>query len=193
MDEDSAPAGRHLRPWHPPFTHFPIAAYVMAAAFDLISVFAGSRHQWSAQLFRAGTCVLIAGLGICLLTMASGFFDLVRFGERRPDAVKAIAVHVCVMAAVFMIGVGDISWRLVSLSQRSTPPGILLLTVTAAIGVCLGGYFGGTVVYKHGSGVGMTTASLALRQAEDPEAAVLAVTEPARTSVAGRRRLRDGW
>jgi|SRR5580698_1269495 uncharacterized membrane protein len=191
MDEGSAPAGRHVRPFHPPFTHFPIAAYVMAAAFDLISVFGGNRHQWSAQLFRAGTFVLVAGLAVCLLTMASGFFDLVRFGERRPEAIRAIAVHVCVMAAVFMVGVGDIAWRLVSLGQASTPPGILALTVTAAIGVCIGGYFGGTIVYKHGSGVGVTAASLAQRRAQD--AAEPLIPEPARTSAAGRRRMRDGW
>ena len=64
-----------------------------------------------------------------------------------------MAVHVCVMAGVFMIGVGDIALRLTDSKQDSTPPAILILSVAAAVGVCTGGFFGGTLVYKHGTGV----------------------------------------
>ena len=144
---------RHVRPLHPPFTHFPIAAYVMAAAFDTISVIGGRRHQWAGQLWHAGTFVLIAGLILCLVTMLTGFADLVRFGERRPAAVKTMAVHVCVMASVFMLGVGDVALRVSGYHQDSTPPAVLILTILAAIGVSTGAFFGGTLVYKHGSGV----------------------------------------
>lgn len=158
MADSSSPVGRHVRPVHPPFTHFPVAAYVMAAVFDLISAAGGGRHRWAAQLWHAGTFVLMAGLAICLLTMLTGFADLVRFGEQRPRVVRGIAVHVCVMAAVFVIGVGDLSWRLADGNQASTPPGVLVMTVAAAIGVCAGGYLGGTLVYRHGSGVGVTVA-----------------------------------
>src|ERR1700722_10650077 len=169
MYESSGEPGQHVRPLHPPFTHFPVAAYVIAAAFDVISVAGGSRHQWAAQLFQAGTFVLVAGLAICLLTMTTGFADLVRFGERRPEAVRAIAAHVGVMAGVFMIGVGDLAWRLVSLGRGSTPPGILGLTVVAAAGVCCGGHLGGTVVYKHGSGVGVSRSARRAAHAAQPD------------------------
>jgi uncharacterized membrane protein len=143
----------HARPLHPPFTHFPIAAYVMAAAFDIISAIGGGRHQWSGQLWHAGTFVLIAGLAICLVTMLTGFADLVRTGERRPHVIRTLAVHVCVMAAVFMIGVIDIALRLSASQQDSTPPVVLVLTIAAAAGACTGGFFGGTLVYRHGTGV----------------------------------------
>lgn len=148
----SEPASQ-LRPMHPPFTHFPIAAYVLAAAFDIISLAGGSGHKWSAQLWHAGTFVLVAGLGVCLLTMLTGFWDLIRFPEHRQEAIKAIAVHVCVQAAVFMIGAGDVAWRLTERNQPSTPPGILVLTVAAAVLVCVGGHVGGTLVFKYGTGV----------------------------------------
>jgi len=163
---------KQLRPVHPPFTHFPIAAYVLAAAFDIISLAGGSGHKWSAQLWHAGTFVLVAGLGVCLLTMLTGFWDLIRFPDHTQEAIRAIAVHVCVQAAVFMIGVGDVAWRLSERNQASTPPGILVLTVSAAVLVCVGGHIGGTLVFKYGTGV----AGSAL--AETPEQAA-APSEPA--------------
>jgi uncharacterized membrane protein len=64
-----------------------------------------------------------------------------------------MAVHVCVMAAVFMVGVADIALRLSATRQDSTPPVILILTIAAAAGACSGGFFGGTLVYRHGTGV----------------------------------------
>jgi len=150
--ENAGHTRRLIRPLHPPFTHFPVAAYVLAAAFDVIS-FGGRRHQWAGQLWHAGTFVLIAGLILCLATMLTGFADLVRFAERRPAVVRIIAAHVCVMAAVFMLGVGDLALRLSAHHQDSTPPSVLVLSLAAAAGVCTGAFFGGTLVYRHGTGV----------------------------------------
>ena len=154
VTDSAGPRRGYVPPLHPPFTHFPIAAYVLAASFDLISVVGGRRHIWAGQLWQAGTFVLIAGLVLCLATMLTGFADFIRVAERRPDAIRVLATHVCVMAGVFMIGVGDLALRLSAGHQASTPPGVLVLTMMAAIGVCTGAYFGGTLVYKHGSGVG---------------------------------------
>jgi uncharacterized membrane protein len=146
------------RPLHPPFTHFPVAAYVLAAAFDLISVLGGRQHQLAGQLWHAGTFVLIAGLVLCLATMLTGFADLVRFVEHKPSTLRIVAKHVCVMAAVFMIGVGDLALRITDYRQPSTPPAVLILTIAAAAGVCTGAFFGGTLVYKHGTGVAASPA-----------------------------------
>jgi uncharacterized membrane protein len=153
MADSAGQAGRRGRPWHPPFTHFPVAAYVMAAGFDVISVLGGGRHQWAGQLWHAGTFVLIAGLVLCLATMLTGFADLVRFVAGRPGTLRVVATHVCVMAAVFMVGVGDLALRLSDYNRPSTPPAVLILTITAALGVCTGAFFGGTLVYQHGTGV----------------------------------------
>jgi uncharacterized membrane protein len=146
-------AGRHPRPLHPPFTHFPIAAYVLAAGFDVVSAIGGGRHQWAGQLWHAGTYVLVAGLAICLVTMVTGFADLVRFGEHSAGALRVIATHVGIQAGVFMIGVADIALRISDTGRASTPPAPLALTIMAAVAVCVGGHFGGMLVYRHGTGV----------------------------------------
>jgi uncharacterized membrane protein len=157
-------ARRPARPAHPPFTAFPISAYVFAAAFDTASVIGGPRHAWAAQLWHAGTFVLVAGLVTCLLAMGTGFRDLIRFaarwpGEDRPSTTSAtstttIAAHVAVVAATFMIGSGDLAWRLTDQGARAAAPlGAAALSVAAAVAACTGGFLGGKLVFSHGIGV----------------------------------------
>jgi uncharacterized membrane protein len=49
------------KPLHPPLTDFPIAAYVLAAVFDIISAVGGNDHSWARELWHAGTYAFIAG------------------------------------------------------------------------------------------------------------------------------------
>jgi uncharacterized membrane protein len=145
---------RPRRPLHPPLTDFPIAAYVFAAAFDVISAIGGDRHSWARQFWHAGTFVLITGACICVLTVLTGFRDLLRFPHPRAPAIRSLLIHICVMVSVFMIGVGDIAWRLRDYSaSASTPAGILVLSLVAATGVCVGAGYGGALVFRHGAGV----------------------------------------
>jgi uncharacterized membrane protein len=145
---------RRVRALHPPLTDFPIAAYVFAATFDVISTIGGPHRGWATQMWHAGTFVLVAGLGLCLLTMLSGFVDLLRFPDTRPRVTRTVATHVAVMAGVFMIGSGDIAWRLAEYGKRSsTPAGILVLSLIAAVGVCVGAAYGGTLAFRYGVGV----------------------------------------
>jgi len=48
------------KPLHPPLTDVPVGAYVLAAAFDLIS-FLGRDQEWARDLYRAATFALIGG------------------------------------------------------------------------------------------------------------------------------------
>jgi uncharacterized membrane protein len=164
MNGSSGHAPRPHRPVHPPFTPFPIAAYVFAAAFDTASVIGGPRHAWAAQLWHAGTFVLIAGLVTCLMAMGTGFRDLVRFaarwpGDARPSTTSSnstatVAAHVAVVAATFMIGSGDLAWQLTDQGTRATAPiGAAALSLAAAAAACTGGFLGGKLVFSHGIGV----------------------------------------
>jgi uncharacterized membrane protein len=153
ISEQARRGGRAL---HPPLTDFPIAAYVFAAAFDVISAIGGPHRGWATQFWHAGTFVLVGGLGLCLLTMVSGFADLLRFPDTRPRVTRTIATHVAVMAGVFMIGSGDVAWRLAEYgSQSSTPAGILVLSLVAAAGVGAGATYGGTLAFRYGVGVAL--------------------------------------
>lgn len=43
------------KPLHPPLTDIPIAAYILAAAFDVISAVGGNDRGWAREFFHAGT------------------------------------------------------------------------------------------------------------------------------------------
>ena len=47
------------KPLHPPLTDVPVAAYVLAAVFDVISAVAGKDQTWARELWHAGTSVVI--------------------------------------------------------------------------------------------------------------------------------------
>jgi uncharacterized membrane protein len=152
---DNPARSRRGRALHPPFTDFPIAAYVFAAAFDIGSAAGGPHRGWATELWHAGTFVLVGGLCVCLLTMLTGFLDLLSVPGRYPGGVtRTVLVHIGVMSAVFVIGSADTAWRITEYHrQASTPVAILVLSVAAAVGICVGGAYGGTLVFRFGVGV----------------------------------------
>jgi hypothetical protein len=65
-----------------------------------------------------------------------------------------VAAHVAVVAGTFMIGSGDLAWRLSDQgSQAATPFGAAALSLVAAAAACTGGFLGGKLVFSHGIGV----------------------------------------
>jgi uncharacterized membrane protein len=180
---DNPGHSRRGRPLHPPFTDFPIAAYVFAAAFDIASAAGGPHRSWATEFWHAGTFVLVGGLGVCLLTMLTGFIDLLSVPGRYPGATRTVLVHIAVMSAVFMIGSADTAWRITEYHrQASTPVAILVFSIAAAAGVCIGAAYGGTLVYRFG--VGVKAAASDLTPMQPPL--------PAAQAQAARHRLRRG-
>ena len=75
-------------PLHPHSVHFPIAGYLLAAVFDLVSLLSQGR-PWSRDAFVAATWVMLAGAVLSLWTALTGFLEW-RFtprGSHRHDHV----------------------------------------------------------------------------------------------------------
>lgn len=51
---------------HPPLTDVPVGAYMLVAAFDVIS-YLGKNQEWARDFYRAGTFALIAGAVVSVL------------------------------------------------------------------------------------------------------------------------------
>nr|MBP7405763.1 hypothetical protein [Candidatus Microthrix sp.] len=58
------PRGWSGKPSHPPLTDIPIAAYIIAAGFDVVSTAVGDDTGWAAELWHAGTWLFIAGAAV---------------------------------------------------------------------------------------------------------------------------------
>ena len=142
------------KPLHPPLTDFPVAAYVLAAVFDVISRIGGSGHDWAGELWHAGTYVFIGGAAVSVLAALTGLWDAWRSSQPGTQARRTINTHATIMVTVTVLALADIAWRLNGYhTEPFTPTGIMILSVVIAVLVSLGATFGGTLVYDYGFNV----------------------------------------
>src|SRR5215470_11700564 len=108
------------KPLHPPLTDFPIAAYVLAAALDVIS-FVGQDESWARDFFRAGTYVFIGGALVSVLAALTGFWDWLRSTEKGTQARRTANTHAWTMITVTVLAIIDIALRLNVYHTRTHP------------------------------------------------------------------------
>jgi uncharacterized membrane protein len=141
------------KPAHPPLTDIPIAAYLFAAAFDLIATF-GRHESWARDFFHAGTFVFVGGAAVSLLTALTGFWDWLRSTEKGTQARRTANAHASAMILVTVLALTDIALRIDAYDARSHPtPAILILSLVVALLVSFGAALGGTLVFDYGFNV----------------------------------------
>jgi uncharacterized membrane protein len=142
------------KPLHPPLTDFPIAAYVLSAVFDVISIVGGTDHAWARELFHAGTFAFIGGAAVSVLAALTGLWDAWKSSEAGTQARRTINTHATIMITVTVLALADLAWRLNDYHTCAyTPAGIVVLSVVIAALVSVGATFGGTLVYDYGFNV----------------------------------------
>ena len=148
------PRGWAGKPFHPPLTDFPIAAYVLAAAFDVISVVGGDDHRWSHDFWHAGTYAFVGGAIVSVLAALTGFFDWLRSSEAGTQARRTANTHATIMVTVTVLALVDIALRLNAYNtELSTPPAIMVLSLVIAGLVSWGATYGGSLVFDYGFNV----------------------------------------
>ncbi len=142
------------KPFHPPLTDFPLAAYVFAAVFDVISRVAGDDSAIGREFFVSATHVIIAGAAVSLFTAATGFWDWLRSTEPGTQARRTANWHMAVMITVTLVVLVDIVIRVAQWSDHvATTPVVMALTVVVGALVGFGALYGGSLVYEHGFNV----------------------------------------
>jgi uncharacterized membrane protein len=142
------------KPFHPPLTDVPVTAYLFAAVFDVLSVALHSNHPAVAgELFHAGTWVLLGGAAVSLLAALTGWADWYYSSQAGTQARRTINTHAITMIAVTVLVIVDLILRLAGGDSASTPVGLMVLTVIAALLVSVGATYGGSMVYDYGFNV----------------------------------------
>ncbi len=143
------------KPFHPPLTDIPVAAYVLAAAFDLISYVAykrGVTTDIAGEFFASATHILVAGAIVSIFTIITGFWDWLKSTPRRTQAWRTANWHMAVMLTMSIIVAVDILLRLAywqtGVVQGSDLP-ITILSVIVGTLVTFGAAYGGTMVYEY--------------------------------------------
>lgn|SRR5437763_9387508 len=141
------------KPFHPPLTDFPIAAYILAAIFDVIAA-AGRHHGFAREYFHAGTYVFIGGAAVSVLAAVTGLFDAWRSSEAGTQARRTINSHATIMVTVTVLALVDIALRLADYHTRAYPTvAVLVLSLVVAGLVSFGALYGGSLVYEYGFNV----------------------------------------
>lgn len=142
------------KPMHPPLTDFPITAYVLAAAFDVISTIGGDGREWAYELWHAATFVFLGGAAVSVLAALTGLWDAWKSSKAGTQARRTINTHATIMVTVTVLALVDIALRLNAYNTEVvTPFGITALSVVIALLVSLGATYGGTLVYDYGFNV----------------------------------------
>jgi uncharacterized membrane protein len=141
------------KPLHPPLTDVPVGAYMLVAAFDVISV-AGQSEAWGRDFYRAGTFTLVGGAAVSLFTALTGFWDWLRSSEAGTQARRTANAHALTMITVTALVLADIGTRILLYpGHRYTPVVPLVLSLAAAALTVLGGTIGGSLAYDYGFNV----------------------------------------
>ncbi len=141
------------KPLHPPLTDIPVAAYVLAAAFDVISAI-GHENAWARDFYRAASFLLIAGVAVSVLTALTGFWDWLRSTEPGNQARRTVNAHAWTMITVTVLVLAGVAVRVLAFWDESSTPGLALaFSVAAALLTAVGGTIGGTLVFDYGFNV----------------------------------------
>ena len=142
------------KPLHPPLTDIPIGAYVLAATFDVISVFGGEQHDWAREFWHAGTFVFIGGAVVSVFAALTGAIDRAQSSEAGTQARRTINTHAAAMIAVTVMALVNIALRLnMYNTEFATPIGIAILSVVTAALMAVGATYGGSLVFDYGFNV----------------------------------------
>jgi uncharacterized membrane protein len=146
------PRGWAGKPLHPPLTDVPVAAYILAAAFDVISL-VGRDEEWARDFFRAATFVFVGGAIVSVFAALTGAWDWWKSSEKGTQARRTINAHASIMILVTVLALTDIGLRLADYDRTSPSAAIWVLSVIVALLVSLGAVYGGAMVYEYGFNV----------------------------------------
>lgn len=141
------------KPFHPPLTDFPVAAYIFAMVFDGASAVAGSDSTIGQDFFVSATHVLVAGAVVSVPTALTGFWDWWRSTEPHTQAWRTANWHMAVMITVTVLVILNIVVRLVDWDAGFTQPLPLVLSLLVGTLVGYGAIYGGALVYEYGFNV----------------------------------------
>lgn len=159
------------KPFHPPLTDFPVAAYVFAMVFDVISAVAGSDSTIAPDFFVSATHVLVAGAAMSLPTALTGVWDWLKSTEPHTQAWRTANWHMAVMVTVTVLVVANVVVRLSQWGDGYTQTAPLVLSLLAGTLVAYGAIYGGALVYEYGFNVETSGDHPAWHPSEDDVAA----------------------
>ena len=143
------------KPLHPPLTDFPIVAYILVAAFDVMSAVGGKDHAWAREMWHAATFVLICGAAVSVLAALTGLWDAWKSSEAGTQARRTINTHATIMVIGDRARRGRHRLAAQRLPHAPRQPGRAspCCQWSSPLLVTVGATFGGSLVFEYGFNV----------------------------------------
>jgi uncharacterized membrane protein len=138
------------KPFHPPLTDIPVAAFLLVAVFDFVSFFADG--DLAGDLYNAATYTLIAGFIVAIPTALTGFWDWLKSTPKHTQARRTANWHMTVMFTVVGIVIIDMLARSQADDGGVNAAGLILSLIAGGL-VSFGALYGGSLVYDYGFNV----------------------------------------
>ena len=141
------------KPLHPPLTDVPVGAYVLVAAFDVISYF-GRNQEWARDFYRAGTFALVGGAVVSVFAALTGYWDWLKSTKKGTQARRTTNAHAWTMVTVTLLVLAEVALRWFSHDNAAHTPGhITIISLAVAALTAVGGTIGGSLAYDYGFNV----------------------------------------
>ena len=145
------------KPFHPPLTDIPIAAYFLLAAFDLVSYVAYRMNhpEVASDFYVSATNVVLAGAIVSVPTILTGFWDWLKSTPNHSQAWRTANAHMAIMLTVSLLVAANLFIRMAYYDAELKFPTVTLLVLSLVIGglVSWGAVYGGAMVYEYGFNV----------------------------------------
>ncbi len=141
------------KPLHPALSDIPVGAYVLAAAFDVIS-FAGQDQEWARDFYRAATFALIGGAIASVFTALTGYWDWLKSTEKGTQARRTVNAHAWTMVTLTVVVLAAVALRVLAYNADTHAGAVVLaISLVAAALTIVGGTIGGSITYDYGFNV----------------------------------------
>lgn len=133
-------------PLHPALVHFPLALWFTAVLWDVVGCWQAGTLWWQLAYWS-----LALGLVLAFPAIVTGFLDYLALPPDAAGMNVAINHMMAMMTATAAFGA---SWVARALNGAAQAPSLwaIAFAVGGAVLLAVGGWLGGTLVYRHGVG-----------------------------------------
>lgn len=135
-------------PVHALLSDFPMVLLLLWVAMDAVAIATGSPALWGLARWP-----LVAGLVAGGLAATAGFADYLGVAVSRPRALRTASAHMAVLLTVLTLALLALVFRPAALPDGAGRCLDLVLAGLVAVGLGVGGWLGGHLVFHHAVGV----------------------------------------
>ena len=152
MPDKEAP-GRH--PFHPALVHFPVACWVLSHPADVAALIGAKIVFFGLDWWALSSFLIWTGTISALLAMAFGIYDFMQLPDE-DKLLQALYRHVGFVVSAWILYLVSGYIRLDG-NMLPVAPALLpaLISFVGLICLCIGGWYGGQMIYKFHLGAGI--------------------------------------